>query len=172
MNSEQFLNWIILNPEFAGAAMFIVGFLEAFTISGAIWPSLILFLFAVGLNEADINLAYICIGAGLGSWVGDTVSFYLGLIFGPKLKSFNFIKTRESAIKKGEAFFDKYGWGGILIGRLIPAIRPFIPFIAGLSAMRAYIFLISSVIACVIWSIALAILIVGIDNIINFFNFL
>jgi membrane protein DedA with SNARE-associated domain len=94
------------------------------------------------------------------------------LIFGPKLKSFNFIKKRESAIKKGEAFFDKYGWGGIIIGRLIPAIRPFIPFIAGLSAMRAYIFLISSVIACVIWSIALAILIVGIDNIINFFNFL
>ena len=172
MNSEQFLNWIILNPEFAGAAMFIVGFLEAFIISGAIWPSIILFLFAVGLNEADINLAYICIGAGLGSWVGDTFSFYLGLVFGPKLKSFNFIKTRESAIKRGEAFFDKYGWGGILIGRLIPAIRPFIPFIAGLSSMRAYIFLISSVTACVIWSIALVILIVGIDNIINFFNFL
>ena len=64
MNSEQLLNWIILNPEFAGAAMFIVGFLEAFIISGAIWPSIILFLFAVGLNEADINLAYICIGAG------------------------------------------------------------------------------------------------------------
>ena len=171
MKSEQFLNWIILNPEFAGAAMFLVGFLEAFIISGAIWPSIILFLFAVGLNEADINLIYICIGAGLGSWVGDTISFYLGLVFGPKLKGLNFFKKRESAIKRGEEFFDKYGWSGILIGRMIPAIRPFMPFIAGLSSMRTYIFLVSSILACVIWSIALAFLIIGIDNIINFFNF-
>ena len=66
MNSEQFLNWIILNPEYAGVAMFLIGFLEAFFISGAVWPSIILLLFAVGLSEAEINLAYICIGAGSG----------------------------------------------------------------------------------------------------------
>ena len=169
MTSEQFLNWIISNPEFAGLAMFIIGFLEAFIISGTVWPSIILFLFAVGLSEADIKLTYICIGAGLGSWIGDTLSFYLGLVFGPKLKSFSFMKKRESAIKHGEQFFDKYGWSGILIGRLIPAIRPFIPFIAGLSSMKSYVFIISSIFACVIWSIALAIIIIGMDNIINLF---
>ena len=117
----------------------------------------------------NIKLTYICIGAGLGSWIGDTLSFYLGLVFGPKLKSFSFIKKRESAIKRGEQFFDKYGWSGILIGRLIPAIRPFIPFIAGLSSMKSYVFIISSIFACVIWSIALAIIIIGMDNIINLF---
>ena len=53
--------------------------------------------------------------------------------------------------------------------RLIPAIRPFIPFIAGISSMRQPIFLISSISACLIWTIALAILILGIDNIISFF---
>ena len=41
MNSEQFLNWIISNPEYAGFAMFLIAFLEAFFISGAIWPSVI-----------------------------------------------------------------------------------------------------------------------------------
>jgi len=50
MNSEQFLNWIISNPEYAGFAMFLIAFLEAFFISGAIWPSVILLLFAVGLS--------------------------------------------------------------------------------------------------------------------------
>ena len=93
------------------------------------------------------------------------------LVFGPKLKGLNFFKKRESAIKRGEEFFDKYGWSGILIGRIIPAIRPFMPFIAGLSSMRTYIFIVSSILACVIWSIALAFLIIGIDNIINFFNY-
>ena len=59
MTSEQFLNWIISNPEFAGLAMFIIGFLEAFIVSGTVWPSIILILFAVGLSEADIKLTYI-----------------------------------------------------------------------------------------------------------------
>jgi len=52
---------------------------------------------------------------------------------------------------------------------MIPAIRPFIPFIAGISSMNSFVFIVSSFIACTIWSLALAILIVGIDNIINFF---
>ena len=169
MNSEQFLNWIISNPEYAGLAMFLIGFLESFFLSGVIWPSVVLLLFAVGLSEADIELAYICIGAGLGSWIGDTASYYAGLFFGPKLKKLDFLKKREALFIRGENFFNNYGWSGILIGRLIPAIRPFIPFIAGISYMRQLIFLISSIFACFIWTIALAILILGIDNIISFF---
>ena len=62
MNSEQFLNWIISNPEYAGLSMLLIGFLESFFISGAVWPSVILLLFAVGLSEADIKLIYICLG--------------------------------------------------------------------------------------------------------------
>ena len=50
------------------------------------------------------------------------------------------------------------------------AIRPFIPFIAGLSSMKNITFLFSSVAACIIWTVALAILVIGIDNIINLFN--
>ena len=149
--------------------MFIIGFLESFFISGAVWPSVILLLFAVGLSESDIKLAFICIGAGLGSWVGDTLSFYSGLFFGPRLKKLNFLKKRQAVFDRGEDFFKKYGWVGILIGRLIPAIRPFIPFIAGISSMTSVVFFISSILACFIWSIALAILIIGIDNIIKFF---
>ena len=96
MNSEQFLNWIISNPEYAGLAMFIIGFLESFFISGAVWPSVILLLFAVGLSESDIKLAFICIGAGLGSWVGDTLSFYSGLLFGPIEETQFFTKKTSS----------------------------------------------------------------------------
>ena len=85
------------------------------------------------------------------------------------MKKLNFLQKRQAVFDRGEDFFKKYGWGGILIGRLIPAIRPFIPFIAGISSMTSVVFFISSILACLIWSIALAILIIGIDNIINFF---
>ena len=105
----------------------------------------------------------------MGSWVGDTLSFYSGLLFGPRLKKLRVLRNRQAVFIRGEDFFKKYGWGGILIGRLIPAIRPFIPFIAGISSMTPIVFFISSILACFIWSIALAILVIGIDNIINFF---
>jgi len=170
MSIEQFLNWIISNPEFAGIAMFLIGFLEAFFISGIVWPSVILLVFAVGLSEADIKLSYICLGAGLGAWIGDTTSYYCGLFFGPKFKNLEVLKKREDIFIRGENFFNKYGWVGILIGRLIPAIRPFIPFIAGISSMRQPIFLASSIFACFIWTIALAILILGLDSIMTLFT--
>ena len=80
------------------------------------------------------------------------------------------MSKREDVFLKGEKFFNKYGWGGIVIGRLVPAIRPFIPFIAGLSSMKNITFLFSSVAACIIWTVALAILVIGIDNMISLFN--
>jgi len=67
-------------------------------------------------------------------------------------------------------FFYTYGWTGILIGRLTPAIKPFIPFIAGLAKMPSITYVVSSLFACFIWSLALAILIIGIDNILIFFK--
>ena len=90
----------------------------------------------------EIFLLSVAMGLlGLGAWIGDTTSYYCGLFFGPKLKNLKVIKKREDIFIRGENFFNKYGWVGILIGRLIPAIRPFIPFIAGISSMRQPIFL-------------------------------
>ena len=170
MSYEQLESWLLMNPEFASVAIFMVGFFESFIVIGAFWPSIILLLLAVAVNEADIQLLTICLAAGMGSFLGDFLSFYLGSFFGPKLKQKKFLQKRQLQIQKGEEFFDHYGWGGIVIGRLTPAIRPFVPFIAGLAKMPSKTFIISSIGACLIWSMALAILIIGIDNILIFFK--
>ena len=170
MSYEQLESWLLMNPEFASVAIFIVAFFESFIILGIFWPSIILLLLAVAVNEADIQLLTICLAAGMGSFLGDFLSFYLGSFFGPKLKQKKFLQKRQLQIEKGEEFFDRYGWGGIVIGRLTPAIRPFVPFIAGLAKMPSKTFIISSIGACLIWSLVLAILIIGIDNILIMFN--
>ena len=170
MSYEELEFWVLANPEFSAFVMFIVAFSESFIILGTFWPSIILLLLALALNEADVQLLTICLAAGVGSFLGDFLSFYLGSFFGPKLKEKKFLKNRNDQIKKGEVFFDRYGWGGIIIGRLTPAIRPFIPFIAGLAKMPLKIFVISSMFACFIWSLLLAILIIGIDNILILFK--
>jgi membrane protein DedA with SNARE-associated domain len=170
MSYEQLESWLLMNPDFASIAIFIVAFFESFIILGIFWPSIILLLLAVAVNEADIQLLTICLAAGMGSFLGDFLSFYLGSFFGPKLKQKKFLQKRQLQIQKGEEFFDRYGWGGIVIGRLTPAIRPFVPFIAGLAKMPSKTFFISSIGACLIWSLVLAILIIGIDNILIMFK--
>tara|TARA_B110000116_G_scaffold162070_1_gene140161 strand:- start:890 stop:1402 length:513 start_codon:yes stop_codon:yes gene_type:complete len=170
MSYEELEFWVLANPEFSAFVMFIVAFSESFIILGTFWPSIILLLLALALNEADVQLLTICLAAGVGSFLGDFLSFYLGSFFGPKLKEKKFLQNRNDQIKKGEVFFDRYGWGGIIIGRLTPAIRPFIPFIAGLAKMPLKTFVISSIFACFIWSLSLAILIIGIDNILILFK--
>jgi membrane protein DedA with SNARE-associated domain len=167
---EQIEFWVLANPEFSAFVMFVVAFSESFIIIGTFWPSILLLLLAITLNEADVELLTICLAAGVGSFLGDFLSFYLGSFFGPKLKQKKFLQNRKDQIKKGEVFFDRYGWGGIIIGRLTPAIRPFIPFIAGLAKMPSKTFIISSICACFIWGLALAILIIGIDNILMLFK--
>ena len=170
MSYEELEFWVLANPEFSAFVMFIVAFSESFIILGIFWPSIILLLLALALNEADVQLLAICLAAGVGSFLGDFLSFYLGSFFGPKLKEKKFLQNRNDQIKKGEVFFNRYGWGGIIIGRLTPAIRPFIPFIAGLAKMPLKIFVTSSIFACFIWSLLLAILIIGIDNILILFK--
>jgi membrane protein DedA with SNARE-associated domain len=170
MSYEELEFWVLANPEFSAFVMFFVAFSESFIILGTFWPSIILLLLALALNEADVQLLTICLAAGVGSFLGDFLSFYLGSFFGPKLKEKKFLQNRNDQIKKGEVFFDRYGWGGIIIGRLTPAIRPFIPFIAGLAKMPLKTFVISSIFACFIWSLSLAILIIGIDNILILFK--
>lgn len=170
MSYNQIELWVLTNPEFAAFVMLIIGFCESFIIIGTFWPSIILLLLAVALNEAEITLLTICFAAGMGSFIGDFLSFYLGSFFGPKLNEKKFFQNRKDQIIKGEIFFDRYGWSGVIIGRLTPAIRPFMPFIAGLAKMPSTTFIISSICACFIWSLALAILIVGIDNILIIFR--
>ena len=53
MSYEQLESWLLMNPEFASVAIFIVAFFESFIILGIFWPSIILLLLAVAVNEAD-----------------------------------------------------------------------------------------------------------------------
>jgi membrane-associated protein len=170
MSYQQIENWLLINPEFASLAIFAVGFFESFIIIGTFWPSIILLLLTVALNESGLSLKLIFIWASLGSFLGDFLSFYLGSYFGPKIKNKNFFLKRRAQIQKGENFFLRFGWGGIIIGRLVPAIRPFVPFVAGLAKMPLTIYVFSSFFACLIWGLALVILILGIDNILVFFK--
>lgn len=62
---------------------------------------------------------------------------------------------KKSHIEKTEHFFNKYGRSTIIIGRFLPVVRTFAPFLAGVIQMPFRIFFIYSVIGGFFWTVGL-----------------
>ena len=104
--------------------------------------------------------------AGLNHWVfmvlffvaavtGDSLNFWIGRTGGYKLIRHPVIGRfiKETHIHEAEAFFEKRGAAAIIIGRYMPIVRTFIPFVAGISQFPYSHFLRNNVIAAFSWSL-------------------
>ncbi len=58
---------------------------------------------------------------------------------------------RQEHLRRTQAFYDKYGGVTIIIGRFVPIIRTFAPFLAGVAGMSYRRFLSYNVIGAVAW---------------------
>ena len=143
-------------------------FLESFILSGVIVSSAILFsicVFVYGLNLMPLYL--IVIVATLGAHIGDMTGFVFGKSLGPSLLSSKFMVKREKLIIRAQKFLDRTGSYTVILGRFVPAIRPLVPFLLGISDLKAVRFYIADVIACACWGIALGFLVTGVGSLIG-----
>ena len=164
-NIESFLS---SNSEFAWIAIFIFAFMESFILSGLLVSSAILFSVCVFIYNMEIlPLQAIVPIAIIGAHTGDMSGFFFGKTLGHKLLDTKFIKKREKIIVRGQKFLDRSGPYTVIFGRFIPAIRPIVPFLLGISDVKAVRFYIADVIACLCWGVALAFLVTGIGSILG-----
>ncbi|MDF7636905.1 VTT domain-containing protein [Leuconostocaceae bacterium ESL0958] len=103
--------------------------------------------------------------AGLNHWVfmlvffvaavlGDTLNYWLARTGGRSLinrKPFRYM-IKEESIHKAEEFFEKKGAASIILGRYIPIVRTFVPFVAGVSDFDFKTFFRYVLIAAFSWS--------------------
>lgn len=110
-------------------------------------------LFAAGALAAIGQLNPWLISAVLGSAaiIGDSTNYWIGRKFGTRL----FSETRKFPSRKhlatAEVFFEKHGGKSVLIGRFMPFIRTFTPFVAGMSEMPYLRFVAFSVSGTILW---------------------
>ncbi len=67
-------------------------------------------------------------------------------------------------LEKAEATAVKFGAYAILFGRFMAPIRSIVPLLTGVSGMTRLKYTIYDVIACAVWTSALGLLIVGLDQ--------
>ncbi len=84
--------------------------------------------------------------------LGDSVNYSIGHYIGPKV--FDRPDSRwfkQEYLRRTQAFYDKYGGVTIIIGRFVPIIRTFAPFLAGVAGMSYRRFLAFNVIGGIAW---------------------
>jgi len=67
---------------------------------------------------------------------GDTVNYSIGKYFGPRVFSYDNSRFfRKDYLNRTHEFYEKYGAKTIIIGKFMPIIRTFAPFVAGIGHM-------------------------------------
>lgn len=111
---------------------------------------------ALGIAVAKANMNFI-VALGVSVIAGSLASYVLYGIsywFGQPILTWvynKFPKTRNS-IDKVCQYIENYGDKGVLIIRLLPAVRTLIPFVAGMFRMNVVKFSIYSTVGIAIWN--------------------
>ncbi len=134
-----------------------IGIFILMTLNGLIsFPSSQLLYIIVGYFVGTKNISFVIaafIGA-FGNAVGNIVLYELTRRRGISiLKKILFIPISEKTLLNLESTFKKRGRIFLFFGKLIPAIKVFVPIIAGISRTPRIIFAIIMFIASFIWSL-------------------
>jgi membrane protein DedA with SNARE-associated domain len=110
----------------------------------------------VASGRFDLNLVAIAgaVGCLLGSYVAYFVGAYGGRRFLERYGRWVLIAPHELAA--ADRFFDRWGSPAVFLSRMLPVVRTFIAFPAGVARMRLMPFTIYTLAGSYIWCLALA----------------
>jgi membrane-associated protein len=85
--------------------------------------------------------------------LGDTMNYWIDHTIGVRALYHSPISRfiKEDKVKEAEKFFNERGKWTIFLGRFMPFVRTFIPFIAGSSKMNWGIFSSFNVFGAIVW---------------------
>jgi membrane-associated protein len=114
-------------------------------------------LFAAGALAASGNmnifmLTLVCLAAAI---LGNQTNFMIGKFFGPKIFETERKYLKKDHLDKTQLFYDKHGGKALILGRYIPFIRTFVPFVAGVGQMNFYKFTYYNVLGALLWIVPL-----------------
>jgi membrane-associated protein len=135
------------------AVLFLVIFAETGLVVCPFLPGdSILFIAGTVVAAAGLDVHILVPVLILAAVLGDSVNYAVGHYIGPKA----FHKPdsrwfRQEYLRRTQAFYARYGGITIIIGRFVPIIRTFAPFLAGVAGMSYRRFLSYNVVGGCLW---------------------
>lgn len=149
-----------LVKSFGYVGLFLIIFLESGVIIGFFLPGDSL-LFSAGLlaSQHTLNIFPVIILSVIGAILGNNAGYYTGKKLGPDL----FNRPRSAIfspdrVKEAHKFFEREGGKALILARFIPAIRTFVPIVAGVGKMPYSHFFRFNALGGLLWGILLPLL--------------
>jgi len=105
-----------------------------------------------------LSFAGVVVAATAGNLVGSAVAFALSRRYGAAVvvRYGRRVGLHGGHLALAERAFDRFGLAAVFLGRLLPVVRTYISFPAGISNMSWARFLVSTTAGCIPWNLALA----------------
>jgi membrane-associated protein len=111
-------------------------------------------LFVVGTFAAreDLDRNTLLMLLPLAAIVGDNVNYWVGHFFGPRMAGKGESRwIRREYLDRTRHFYAKYGGKTVFLGKFLPIIRTFAPFVAGIGSMTYPRFLFFNITGALTW---------------------
>ena len=140
-------------------AIFVIGgtaFGESFAFVSLLFPGTTVLVAAGALVKAGVLSPIPAAVAGaLGAIVGDAISFWIGRKFEPVLSRSWPFRAHPERLDSGFAFFRRFGWASVFLGRFFGPLRAIVPLVAGMLEMPTVPFYAANIVSAAIWAPAL-----------------
>jgi membrane-associated protein len=138
-------------------ALFLVIFAETGLVVLPLLPGdSLLFLSGTVAAASGINVHLLALTMFIAAVLGDSVNYAIGNTIGPRAfrlpptsRLRRFLKPEYLA--RTTEFYERYGGLTIVIGRFVPIVRSFAPFLAGVAQMRYAVFLAYNLAGGALW---------------------
>src|SRR3989442_11692603 len=95
----------------------------------------------------------------LAAFVGNAVNYTVGRIVGPRVFAAtdyagmaHRLLNREH-LRRAHQFFERHGGMAVVLGRFVPIVRTFVPFVAGAAQMTSHTFAVYNLAGAAAWVI-------------------
>jgi membrane protein DedA with SNARE-associated domain len=152
---QPYLDYFSANPEWAIAVIFLIAFGEALLIIGLFVPSTVV-LVGAGMLVGTGHLGFwpVFWATASGAILGDQLSYWVGRVYGDRLKTLWPLNKYPALVSRGEDFVRRHGGKSIAIGRFVPGVKAVVPGIVGMLNMSQPYFTFINVTSGLFWTAA------------------
>lgn len=113
----------------------------------------------LGLGGTFVELLLVVLVASVANLTGSLIAFYLTRRFGERVilsRAGRWMGLSKGHLRLAHRFFDRWGLWAVFLGRLVPIVRTYISFPAGLSKIGYLRFTIVTLLGAIPWNFGLA----------------
>jgi membrane-associated protein len=135
------------------AILFAIIFAETgFVVTPFLPGDSLLFVAGTIAASGELNVHVLFVGLAAAAILGNTVNYAIGRWLGKHFFTDHGSRwLNPKHLEKAHDFYERHGGQAVVISRFLPIVRTYVPFVAGMAAMKPREFTMYNVAGAVLW---------------------